>query len=176
MMSARPGRHKCFMRQMAERHCSAPKLCGCALQNAYVARIALRRRSGLGRCHRRFSIPAWPRYEHGYATLIIAIAGTNLCHQVTFLQLQRDQDVASVGDREEEMPRSHRRGGPERDDEAKHERVAHQPVQNECAESEVCIWSATPGEIHLTETEEVEVIDHECCRQCDRPAEPKQSM
>src|SRR5688572_12025366 len=98
-----------------------------------------------------------PRHLFGIALIRL----TELLAQVVLFKPYRDQDVPSGGTGEKQPANAHIRNCPESDDEADHNRVAHQAIEHRLAEARLAISRAGYG---LLQPEQVKVSNEECAQ------------
>src|SRR5216683_1106427 len=99
------------------------------------------------------------RYQHRYSPTIFAVSVSVEIYQVSFFELDGDNDVSSCHDREEQMAESHARRAPESDDEPKIERVPNHFVQSRRLEGYLCFGSALKIVVNLLESKQGKMID-----------------
>src|SRR5512145_1591523 len=97
-------------------------------------------------------------------------------HQVTLFQLNSDQDISARHPREQEVTNRHVWCKPESDQKSQHDRVADKLIKHRGAEAQFGLGLSSQLQEHLSQAEEVEVIDQECTEQHDEPAEPRESV
>ena len=69
--------------------------------------------------------------QHRHLGLVAGVPIAEGGLEIMLLELQADQDVPGGGDAEEQSAGGHRGGGPERDEEAEHDRMPNQAVQEQ---------------------------------------------
>jgi len=94
-------------------------------------------------------------------------------HEIAFFDLNRDENVGSRSHRENQMADSHLRRCPKRNNEADHNWVPHKAVKAGRSKTEIFILLV---KIHLSQAEQIEVIDEKCRGQNDEHAETIQGV
>ena len=101
------------------------------------------------------------RYEHRHAQTVHAVIVAQQLSQIALFELDGHEDVAGCHEREQEVRSRHGRCAPEREQKAKVQRMADQPVGTRVAKADVSVRTADELQPHLPQAEEVEVIDDE---------------
>ena len=99
-------------------------------------------------------------YFGGLASMLDSLRAAGVNYRVLFLEADADEDVTGSHDREQQMPGGHVRGRPEGEQEAQHERVAHDPVQQRRFELVNARGDSAQGDKRLAQAEQVEMVDH----------------
>src|SRR5579883_2495510 len=110
--------------------------------------------------------------QHRDALAILLVAGTELRDEIAFLERDADEDVESGHGREQQMAEGHVWRCPEGEQEAQHDRVPHEPVEQWRLESLHAHRGSAQGGEYLAEAEQLEMINHVGRRQRRQPAEP----
>src|SRR6266700_7121207 len=113
---------------------------------------------------------AW--YQHRDASTILFVACAEMRDQISFLELDADEDISRGHDREQQMPGSHVRRRPEGEQETQHEWVTHEPVQQRRLEWVQASRGSAERVKYLTQSEQLEMVDHVRRRQRRQPADP----
>src|SRR3954470_23208257 len=115
---------------------------------------------------RKDAAAAWERVGDNPGTR------AELGDQVALLELKRGQDVGGVCERKQKVADGHLGRGPEREQKAEHDGMAHDLVEQRC--SERLTWYLAPAERDegLAQAEQIEMIDHVGRGERDKPAKP----
>ena len=124
---------------------------------------------------RKQLFPARYWYQHRYSLTIFAVCVSVEIYQVPFFELDRDNDVSSCHDREEQMTESHAWRAPESDDEPKIERVPNHLIQGRRLEGYLWFGPALEIVVNLLESKQGKMINQVGRYQHNAPAHPEKS-
>ena len=97
-------------------------------------------------------------------------------HQVALFKLDRDQDISGGGDGEHQVGDGHGRSGPEHQQEAHIQRMAHVAVEPGGVELQRGVLDPTQIQIHLAQTEEVKMVEQKGRHDNDDHPKPEQAI
>src|SRR6185503_12086222 len=132
----------------------------------------------LARAHRAFRsrFRFGQRQDHRHLAPVLLEAAAVRGGEVALLEEDADEDVSRGRDREQQVAHGHGGRRPEGDQEAEHDRMAHEVVEPARDERHLGVVGAAHAQPDLAQPEQVEVVDHEGRQQDDGPAEGEQRM
>src|SRR5438105_1969865 len=140
---------------------------------AAVATQVLRRFVATKRCDARAlggQATIRKRNEHRNALAVTRVLRME-AHEIALLELDRHENVRRRHHREEQMGHGHRRRAPKCEEPSDVQRMTHELVWSGRAELQFRVRLSDQLQPHLTESEEIEVIDEECRHQHESPTE-----
>ena len=94
--------------------------------------------------------------------------------EVAFFENRADDNDYGHSHSEDEVSHRHSRCRPERDQEGKHQRMANVTIEERLFEGDGRVFDVAKVEKHMTEAEEIEVIDEKCRIHDVQPPEPEE--